>query len=204
MAGVSPKVAPSAKPPAGSPSSPSPSKSSSPRGQKPAPRGRDLLNRVLLPWRAPHGAELAPLTELQVGQVLGVFATGGTESMAARQAGISERALRWHQEQASEFADLVAEAKGLADNAVQQSLFLNAVESNNVAAQIFWLKNRAGWADRSTVSADLKITVLPGIVNRSMDPDVMERARRAMALDAEVERQQSLLPAPAPETASNA
>ena len=46
------------------------------------------------------------------------------------------------------FREELDSAATKANAAVAKSLFLNATERNNVTAQIFWLKARAGWKDR--------------------------------------------------------
>lgn len=55
---------------------------------------------------------------------------------------ISHHTLREH------YGDELDSALTRANAAVAKSLFVNATEKNNVTAQIFWLKARAGWRDR--------------------------------------------------------
>jgi hypothetical protein len=45
------------------------------------------------------------------------------------------------------YPDELRKAKPLADTKVAHSLFLNATKHNNVTAQTFWLKTRAGWKE---------------------------------------------------------
>jgi hypothetical protein len=40
-----------------------------------------------------------------------------------------------------------------------QALFDNGVKSNNVTAQIFWLKARAGWAETQPGGEDHELTI---------------------------------------------
>jgi hypothetical protein len=55
----------------------------------------------------------------------------------------------------------------LANATMAQALFDNGVKSNNVTAQIFWLKARAGWAEAQPAGEDqdreLTIRVIGGL-----------------------------------------
>jgi predicted transcriptional regulator len=63
----------------------------------------------------------------------------------AQYIGINQRTLTKH------YAEELASGRVQANAKVAQSLFRNAVEENNVAAQIFWLKSRAGWSEKVRV-----------------------------------------------------
>ena len=60
----------------------------------------------------------------------------------AKVLGISGTTIRRH------FPAELLSASTRANAAVAKSLFVNATEKNNVTAQIFWLKARAGWRDK--------------------------------------------------------
>ena len=54
------------------------------------------------------------------------------------------------------FARALKKGKSLCDGEVVNQLYLNATESNNVTAQIFWLKNRRNqqWRDKHEFNVD--------------------------------------------------
>jgi hypothetical protein len=62
----------------------------------------------------------------------------------ARVAGIGETALRKY------YPKEMAKGRAEANVRVSQALFRSATKRENVIAQMFWLKNRAGWKDLAT------------------------------------------------------
>lgn len=143
-----------------------------------------------------HGAAFAgtpsPLTEREREKVLVAYMCGANDALAAQAIGKSERWLRYRKEAYPELREEIGQMMTVADGLVRQSLFRNATKSNNVAAQIFWMKNRFGWADRTHVSATLDVNILPAIVERSFDPKIIEAARSGMPPELEASQAREL------------
>jgi len=112
-------------------------------------------------------------------KICGAFTAGANQSLAAAAVNKSER---WLQYQVAAFPDLkerFEDARRAADGLVQSAMFKNATQKNNVAAQIFWAKNRLGWADRNQtqIAGSIDVNLLPGLVERSLGADVEREAK---------------------------
>jgi hypothetical protein len=113
-------------------------------------RGNRRSNRKHLP------------TEATRGLVKGCVACGASqESICSLLGGIALPTLyKYYREE-------LDTAMVLANATMTQALFNNGVKSNNVTAQIFWLKARAGWAEAQPAGEDqdreLTIRVIGGL-----------------------------------------
>ena len=95
----------------------------------------------------PQGKEHKPSEESRA-QILALVGFGITQPEIAGYFGISEVTLRKH------YSTEIMQGVVRTNVVVARSLFDNA-KSGNVAAQIFWMKTRAGW--RETIQLDHKI-----------------------------------------------
>jgi len=102
------------------------------------------------------------LEEKRVKKIKEVFlkslTEGATFTKACEGAGINRSTIwRWRREDEA-FDDEINFVIDARVQEVEDALFLNATEKNNVTAQIFWLKNRAKekWSDRFEHSEELK------------------------------------------------
>lgn len=73
---------------------------------------------------------------------------GITKEKIAKYIGINYRTLEKH------YADVLAKAEVSKIAQVANALFMNAVDNNNVTAQIFFLKTRARWSELSPDEKD--------------------------------------------------
>jgi transcriptional regulator with XRE-family HTH domain len=73
---------------------------------------------------------------------------GLTQEQIALALGISETTLYERKAELADFADAIkrGQAKGIKD--IVNALYINAKVAGNLGAQIFYLKNRAGWKDK--------------------------------------------------------
>ena len=78
-------------------------------------------------------------------------------------------------------AEDVKDWKQLADGLVKMKMYENATLRNNVIAQIFWLKNRAGWADRKIISGAIRHDHYPRAVQESASREIDDIARKELA-----------------------
>ena len=90
--------------------------------------------------RNPH--KPTPETSAQVEALSGY---GITHDEIALYLGIDAKTLRKH------YRDVLDKGTIKANVAVARALHKNATESNNVAAQIFWMKTRGGWKETQVV-----------------------------------------------------
>lgn len=88
--------------------------------------------------------------------ISGSSSTPTPESEIAKVVGCSDKTLRKYFRRELDTAAAKANAR------VAESLFRQAVEKGNVTAQIFWLKTRARWSERSGL--DLRLEDGPGLV----------------------------------------
>ena len=94
---------------------------------------------------------------------------GATASRAADIAGVSRRTPYNHKRVDPQFAAAWAEAERRQLDGVEEALYRLGTESKNIAAMIFWLKNRAPdrWKDRqdlhvSKVDLNIQVTEAQG------------------------------------------
>jgi transcriptional regulator with XRE-family HTH domain len=85
----------------------------------------------------------------------GLAARGLTQQQIADSLGIEITTLHKYKNLNTDFNKAIREGKALGIAEVANSLF-NTATGGNVAAQIFYMKNRAGWADKQEV--DMAVT----------------------------------------------
>jgi hypothetical protein len=102
------------------------------------------------PVRGNRGSNRKHLpTEATRGLVKGCVACGASqESICSLLGGIALPTLYKH------YREELDTAMVLANMAMAQALFNNGVKSNNVTAQTFWLKARAGWVEAQPMCED--------------------------------------------------
>ncbi len=132
-------------------------------------------------WKSGYKNRPTRLPEHEMDRVIGSLIAGGNLAVAAHAINRSERWLQYQVQAFPEVKEILENARRVADGLVQSKLFANAIKSNNVAAQIFWLKNRSGWADRTQIAATIGITALPGLVADSFSPEIETAARQQLA-----------------------
>ncbi|TFH49336.1 MAG: hypothetical protein E4H01_04490 [Lysobacterales bacterium] len=83
-------------------------------------------------------------------QILGALCAGADLALAGNIVGCTRQAIYKLRKRDPAFAELMDEARDLADEKVVRSLYEMATKGNNVTACIFWLKNRQPlkWRDR--------------------------------------------------------
>jgi len=98
------------------------------------------------PGRPPFKIDKAVLTKTK-----GLAARGLTQQQIADSLGINVDTLHKYKNINSDFTEAIKEgqAQGIAE--IANSLFNNA-KTGNTTAQIFYMKNRAGWSDKTEVS----------------------------------------------------
>lgn len=84
-------------------------------------------------------------TDYQRGMVEAMAAYGATQSDMAAIIGVDVKTLR------KAYSTELQLGLVKANNAVAGRLYRKAVDQDNLAAQIFWLKARAGWSEKSVV-----------------------------------------------------
>jgi len=72
-------------------------------------------------------------------------------------------------------ADAVKRGQARGQASVTNSLYTQATENGNVLAQIFWLKNRAGWTDKQEVSADQKAPLQVQVISYGASQSQVEQ-----------------------------
>lgn len=93
----------------------------------------------------PHAGRLYQPTDDQRRQVLAMTGFGIRQDEIATSLEIDKKTLHKHFRRELDTGMTVANVR------VARALYQNAVEHNNVAAQIWWTKTRMGWKDTSVV-----------------------------------------------------
>jgi len=78
-----------------------------------------------------------------------LMAKGLTVEQCAGMLGISTSTFYLYQAEFSEFSDTIKRGQARGIDAVTNALFENATVDRNVPSMIFFLKNRAGWVDKT-------------------------------------------------------
>ena len=102
-------------------------------------------------WLEPDGLQL----------LRGWARDGLTDEQIAHNCGITAKTLYEWKNKYSDIREALKKGKEIVDFQVTNAL-LDAALAGNVAAQIFWLKNRRGWSDkpREAPADDEKVTVI--------------------------------------------
>jgi len=108
-------------------------------------------------WLTPAGRVL----------LIGWAREGLTEEQIAKKMGISRQTLYIWKTKHSELNEALQEGKEVADFAIEQALYRNAI-TGDTTAQIYWLKNRRRdkWRDRPDVTAEETIKKLDEVLAR--------------------------------------
>ena len=97
--------------------------------------------------------------ELDLKQVESLAAQGLTKEQIALALGIGTSTLYDRQNTDPEFLEAVKRGQALGVAKVVNALFQGAM-SGNTTAQIFYLKNRAGWADKQETDMNISVPVI--------------------------------------------
>ena len=89
------------------------------------------------------------ITDEVLDKVQNLMTKGLTKEQAAGMLGVSLSTFMLHQSQNSEFSDAIKRGQAQGIDAVTNALFENATVDRNVPSMIFFLKNRAGWVDKT-------------------------------------------------------
>lgn len=138
-------------------------------------------------WNGAYKNRPRKLSEAELNQIIGSLKSGANEAKAASVIGKSERWLRYQKEAYPELKELIAQASAVATGDVQSALYKVATAPLSddhkddprfyraaVPAGIFYLKNKAGWADKSQIATTIEVQQLPQIVDLSYRPEVLE------------------------------
>jgi len=95
-------------------------------------------------------------------EVTRLAAQGMTMPMIAKAMGTSLSTIQRRNYRYEAFMEAYEKGQALGISGMTQALYVNGTQKNNVVAQIFWLKNNAGWVDKveQHVSADLNINLV--------------------------------------------
>lgn len=96
----------------------------------------------------PTGENFTP-TKAQRATVLDLSSFGLPHEQIGTFLGVAPKTLRKHFRHELDTGGIAATAK------VAKSLFASATSGRNVAAQIFWMKARAGWSEKLEVKGDV-------------------------------------------------
>lgn len=98
-------------------------------------------------------------------EIKGWVSNGATDEEVAKRLGISESSFYQYKKDFSEFSDLLKKNKEYVDLQVENALLKNAL-NGNIAAQIFWLKNRRPdkWRDKPLQQEDDQESKLDALI----------------------------------------
>lgn len=89
-------------------------------------------------------------------RIMMLAAKGATDKDMAEAIGVHEATFNLWKHKHPDFYESLRSAKDIADDMVESALLNNAINNNNVTAQIFWLKNRRTkeWRDKVEVALE--------------------------------------------------
>ncbi len=128
-----------------------------------SPPGSAIAKR----WRSGMVNKPKRLPDKKEAEVVGVFKACGGNHVAAAAVGISPRKLEYLFAAYPEFKEKCDEAREFAVEHAIVTIYKMGVVSKNIAALIFFLKNKAGWSDRREISGSIDVNVLPRIIEAS-------------------------------------
>jgi hypothetical protein len=103
-------------------------------------------------------------------QVEALASRGLTKFEISKCLGVSERTIYTNQKEDAEFAEAIKRGKAKGIQKVANALFENATKHNNLGAQVFFMKNQAGWKGRvDHTSGDERISTIPSFGEREQD-----------------------------------
>ena len=107
----------------------------------------------------PVGRPKFKVTEEVLDNVENLMTKGLTVEQCSGMLGISPSTFYLHQSENSEFSDRIKAGQARGIDAVTNALFENATVDRNVPSIIFFLKNRAGWVDKTETKIHEERTV---------------------------------------------
>jgi len=107
----------------------------------------------------PVGRPRFEITEEVLARTERAMAQGLTKEQCAGVLGISVSTFMLHQAENSEFSDAIKRGEASGIEQVTNALFENATVDRNVPSIIFFLKNRAGWVDKTETKIHEERTV---------------------------------------------
>ena len=107
----------------------------------------------------PVGRPKFEVTEEVLDNVENLMTKGLTVEQCSGMLGISPSTFYLHQSENSEFSDRIKAGQARGIDAVTNALFENATVDRNVPSIIFFLKNRAGWVDKTETKIHEERTV---------------------------------------------
>ena len=114
-----------------------------------------------------EGIELANVKEIDLDKLYNLAKIGLSEDQIATSLGVSLSTIARRKRECDIFATTLKAGKQRGIDAVTNALFEGATgDKPNTSAQIFFLKNRAGWRDKTEVDANLSGDVT---VNHDID-----------------------------------
>lgn len=93
--------------------------------------------------------------ELPLDEVEALAAQGLTHEQIALSLGVSETTLYKNKAELPEVAEAIKRGQAKGISAVTNALFESA-KGGNLGAQVFYLKNRAGWADKTETDVTVR------------------------------------------------
>ena len=111
------------------------------------------------PAKKPVGRPKFEITEEVLASTETLMAKGLTKEQCAGMLGISVSTFMLHQAENSEFSDAIKRGEAMGIDAVTNALFENATVKKDNTAIIFYLKNRAGWVDKSETKIQEEKTI---------------------------------------------
>ena len=107
----------------------------------------------------PVGRPKFEVTEEVLENVENLMTKGLTVEQCSGMLGISPSTFYLHQAENSEFSDRIKVGQARGIDAVTNALFENATVDRNVPSIIFYLKNRAGWVDKTETKIQEEKTI---------------------------------------------
>lgn len=168
--------------------------------------GETTFGPLMHPERNGQSGPRSILDERMVrGVVIGALAAGASNlvaasvALAAGHGSVTEEMIAEKRQKDPVFAEECDNAVARADSIVVQSLFHAATTGQDVAAMIFWLKNRQPHLWRDMRQIDVTVPDLPGALRTAAERararrEAIAAALRAEAIPAEVVGTQALVP----------
>tara|TARA_R110002050_G_scaffold897_3_gene6352 strand:- start:269 stop:757 length:489 start_codon:yes stop_codon:yes gene_type:complete len=107
----------------------------------------------------PVGRPKFEVTPEVLDNVENLMTKGLTVEQCSGMLGISPSTFYLHQSENSEFSDRIKAGQARGIDAVTNALFENATVDRNVPSIIFFLKNRAGWVDKTETKVHEEKTI---------------------------------------------
>jgi len=109
--------------------------------------------------KKPVGRPKFEVTEEVLARTERAMAQGLTKEQCAAALGISVSTFQLYQAEYSEFSEAIKKGEASGIEQVTNALFENATVDRNVPSIIFYLKNRAGWVDKTETKVHEEKTI---------------------------------------------